>query len=92
MLHNTNFNSRLYKRKGTNNALSKIFDALASADKESIDFYEEWECVKDNTEQVLYPIKVEFKLDESKVRLNPNPIELTDEQPTTESDLTYRIQ
>ena len=36
--------------------------------------------------------EVEFKLDESKVRLNPQPIELTDEQPTTESDLTYRIQ
>ena len=36
--------------------------------------------------------EVEFKLDESKVRLNPNAIELTDEQSMTESDLTYRIQ
>ena len=50
------------------------------------------QCVKDNTEQVLYSDEVEFKLDESKVRLNPNPIELTDEQSMTESDLTYRIQ
>ena len=30
------------REKGTENSLSKIFDALSSADKESIDFYEEW--------------------------------------------------
>ena len=30
------------REKGTSNALSKLFDALASADKESVDFHEEW--------------------------------------------------
>ena len=80
------------REKGTNNSLSKIFDALASADKESIDFYEEWAVRKGQYGASAVFDEVEFKLDESKVRLNPQPIELTDEQPTTESDLTYRIQ
>ena len=80
------------REKGTNNSLSKIFDALASADKESIDFYEEWAVRKGQYGASAVFDEVEFRLDESKVRLNPQPIELTDEQPTTESDLTYRIQ
>ena len=74
------------REKGTNNSLSKIFDALASADKESIDFYEEWAVRKGQYGASAVFDEVEFKLDESKVRLNPQPIELTDEQPTTESD------
>ena len=28
--------------KGTKNALTKLFDALGAADKESLEFYEEW--------------------------------------------------
>ena len=28
--------------KGSENALTKLFDALASDDKDSLDFYEEW--------------------------------------------------
>ena len=65
---------------------------MASADKESIDFYEEWAVRKGQYGASAVFDEVEFRLDESKVRLNPQPIELTDEQPTTESDLTYRIQ
>ena len=74
------FYPRFYKRKRYKNALSKIFDALASADKESIDFYEEWAISKGQYGASAVFDEVEFRLDESKVSLNPNPIELTDEQ------------
>ena len=69
-----------------------MFDALSSADKESIDFYEEWAIRKGQYGARAVFDEIEYNLDESKIRLNPQPIELTDNLPTTESDLTYRIQ
>ena len=80
------------REKGTTNALTKMFDALSSADKESIDFYEEWAIRKGQYGASAVFDEIEYNLDESKIRLNPQPIELTDNLPTTESDLTYRIQ
>ena len=37
---------RFIQDKGPKNALTKLFDALASDDKDSLDFYEEW-AIKD---------------------------------------------
>ena len=77
--------------KGTRNSIDKLFDALASADKESVDFYEEW-AVKnsqygatDNFEEI------EWQIDESKFNLSPQPIALVETLPSAPTDLIYRI-
>ena len=80
------------REKGTSNALSKLFDALASADKESVDFYEEWGIRKGQYGASDTFDEIEYVLDESKVRLNPQPVELTDSGTGAETDLVYRIQ
>jgi len=77
--------------KGTRNAIDKLFDSLASADKDSVDFFEEWAIksaqygASDGFEEI------EYQLDESKFRLEPQPIELVSVLPTASTDLTYRI-
>ena len=76
--------------KGTRNALTKLFDALGAADKDSLEFYEEWAVrtgqygASDGFEEV------EFLLDESQYRLNPQPFLLTDTIPEDVTDLVYR--
>ena len=80
------------REKGTANALNKLFDALASADKESLEFFEEWAIRKGQYGAVDTFDEIEYKLDESQFRLNPQPILLTDDQPATATDLVYRIQ
>ena len=80
------------REKGTSNALSKLFDALASADKESVDFYEEWGIRKGQYGASDTFDEIEYRLNESKVRLNPQPVELTDDGAGAETDLVYRIQ
>ena len=76
--------------KGTRNALTKLFDALSSADKDSLEFYEEWAVrlgqygASDGFEEI------EFLLDEDQFRLSPQPILLTDTIPDNVTDLVYR--
>lgn len=76
--------------KGTKNALTKLFDALGSADKESLEFYEEWAVrlgqygASDGFEEI------EFLLDEEQFRLSPQPILLTNTIPDDVTDLIYR--
>ena len=54
--------------KGTKNVLTKMFDALASADKDSLEFYEEW-AVKDGQYGAVDSFQeVDYILDESKFR------------------------
>ena len=78
--------------KGTKNALTKLFDALASADKDSLEFYEEW-AVKDGQYGASEGFdEVEYKLNEKSFRLTPQPILLTDRVTGAETDLVYRIQ
>ena len=77
--------------KGSNNALTKLFDALSSNDKDSLEFYEEW-AVKDGQYGASEGFdEVEFKLDEDKFRLTPQPIELVNRITNTETDLVYRM-
>ena len=77
--------------KGTQNALTKLFDALSSADKDSLDFYEEW-AIKDGQYGASEGFEeVEFTLDESKFRLTPQPIELVNSVTGNETDLIYRM-
>ena len=77
--------------KGTKNALTKLFDALASADKDSLEFYEEW-AVKDGQYGASESFdEVEYKLEEKEFNLKPQPILLTDTITGQETDLIYRI-
>jgi len=78
--------------KGSKNALTKLFDALASADKDSLEFYEEW-AIKDGQYGANESFnEVEYKLNEKNFRLKPQPISLTDIVTGEETDLIYRIQ
>ena len=77
--------------KGTKNALSKLFDSLSSANKDSIEFYEEWAVklgqygASDGFEEV------EYTLDEEKFVISPQPVLLTNDIPNIENDLVYRL-
>ena len=78
--------------KGTKNALTKLFDALASDNKDSLEFYEEW-AIKDGQYGASEGFDdVIFRLDESKFRLVPQPIELVNSTTGKETDLVYRIK
>jgi hypothetical protein len=76
--------------KGTKNALSKLFDALSSADKDSLEFYEEWAVRIGMYGATENYDEVDFILDESKFRLSPQPIELVETLDSTSTDLVYR--
>ena len=76
--------------KGTRNSIDKLFDALASADKESVDFYEEWAVKNSQYGATTNFEEIEWQLDESKFKLSPQPIELVETVPAS-TDLIYRI-
>ena len=86
------FYQGMLQDKGTTNALTKLFDALSSADKDSLEFYEEWAIrlgrygATDNFEEV------EYIIDEKELKLDPQPIELVDSIPLNDTDLTYKIK
>ena len=92
MMFHYKFYQGYIREKGTSNALSKLFDALASADKESVDFHEEWGIRKGQYGASDTFDEIEYVLDETKLRLNPQPVELTDLATGAETDLVYRIQ
>jgi hypothetical protein len=78
--------------KGSKNALTKLFDALASDDKDSLEFYEEW-AIKDGQYGASEGFDdVIFRLDEGKFRLVPQPIQLVNSTTGEETDLIYRIK
>ena len=62
--------------KGTKNVLTKMFDALASADKDSLEFYEEWAVKDGQYGAVDHSQEVDYILDESKFRSVASLIEL----------------
>ena len=76
--------------KGTINSLTKLFDALGSADKESLEFYEEWAIRLGRYGATSNSEVVEFLLDEAQFRLDPQPVELTNRLPVNSTDLVYR--
>ena len=78
--------------KGTTNVLTKLFDALGAADKDSLEFYEEWAIQLGRygaSESIDY---IEYKLDEKEFQISPQPIELVNSLPEVESDRVYRIR
>ena len=85
------FYQGMIQDKGTRNALTKLFDALGSADKESLEFYEEWAVrvgqygAADGFEEVEYILK------EEDMNLSPQPVLFTDNITGDETDLVFRI-
>jgi len=77
--------------KGTKNVLSKMFDKLGAADKESLEFYEEWAIKSGDYGAVDSFVEVEYLIDESLVRLEPQPFELVDAINSSSTDLVYRL-
>ena len=69
-----------------------MFDALASADKDSLQFYEEW-AIKDGQYGAVDSFQeVDYILDENQFRLAPQPIELVNSIDSSTTDLVYKIR
>ena len=79
------------QEKGTRNALSKLFDALGNSDKDSLEFYEEWALRVGQYGALDTFEEVEFVIDESKFRLEPQSVELVSYVDTSRTDLVYQI-
>jgi hypothetical protein len=77
--------------KGTLNSLTKLFDALSSANRDSLEFYEEWAIRLGQYGSTANIKEVEYVLDESKFRMEPQPVELTDFVDNQRLDLVYEI-
>ena len=77
--------------KGTKNALSKLFDALSSADKDSLEFYEEWAIRLGQYGAIENIYEVEFEIDETKYRIEPQLFELKNTVDSSRTDLVYEI-
>lgn len=74
------------REKGTKNVLTKLFDKLGSANKDSLEFFEEWAVRVGRYGATNNDDQFEVVLDEEKFRLSPQPIELVesvDPQDTT---------
>jgi len=86
------FYQGMIQDKGTVNALSKLFDALNYAEKDSLEFFEEWAVQLGQYGATSKYKDVDFILDESKFRITPQPIELVDIKNPTRSDTAIEIQ
>lgn len=79
------------REKGSKNSLSKLFDALNTSETDSVELYEEWAIRLGQYGAVDAFEEVEFVLDESKFRLEPQTVELVDSVDNTRTDLIYQI-
>jgi len=86
------FYQGMIQDKGTKNALTKLFDVLGSADKDSLEFYEEWAIKTGQYGAAEGFEEVEFILDESKFKLEPQSVQLVNTTSGEETDLVYRIK
>jgi hypothetical protein len=85
------FYQGMIQEKGTQNSLLKLFDALNSADRDSLEFYEEWAIRLGQYGANGGFEEVEYILDEDKFLINPQPIELVSSIPPGVNDFVYRI-
>ena len=77
--------------KGTKNVLTKLFDKLGSASKDSLEFYEEWAIRVGRYGATTGDDQFEFKLDEEKYRQEPQKVELVDAIDPQDTSLIYRL-
>ena len=71
--------------KGTQNVLNKLFDVLSASDKESLRFYEEWAVRTGQYGACSSFENIEFELDESLFKMNPQGFELVKTKTDTNS-------
>ena len=76
--------------KGTQNVLNKLFDVLSADGQESLTFDEEWAFRVGEYGAVDVFEEVEFILDESKFRIEPQPMELVNVIDNSLLDVVYR--
>lgn len=79
------------QEKGTLNSLTRLFDSLSSADKDSLEFYEEWAIRLGQYGATTNIEEFEYILDESQFRSEPQLVELTPFVNTQRLDLVYEI-
>ena len=77
--------------KGTKNVLTKLFDKLGSANKDSIEFFEEWAVRVGRYGASTGDEQFELLLNEEKYRLEPQPVELVNEIDPLDTSLVYRL-
>lgn len=85
------FYQGMIQEKGTQNSLSKLFDALNFAEQDSLEFFEEWAIRLGQYGANGGFEEVEYILNEEKFLINPQPIELVDAIPFGVNDFVYRI-
>jgi hypothetical protein len=85
------FYQGMIRDKGTQNVLTKLFDPLSSADKDSLEFYEEWAIRLGNYGATSAFEEVEYKINETKMLINPQPFELVSRINSDANDFVYRI-
>lgn len=76
--------------KGTQNVFNKLFDVLSASGKESIEFSEEWAVRVGQYGASAAFEDVEFVLDESLFKLNPQAFELVDNVDNSKTDFIIR--
>ena len=79
------------REKGTLYSLTKLFDALSNTNQDSLEFYEEWAVRLGQYGAISNIQEIEYHLDERKLRMEPQPIELTESIDNTRLDLIYEI-
>jgi len=85
------FYQGMIQEKGTQNSLSKLFDALNYANTDSLEFFEEWAIRLGQYGASGGYEEVEYILNEEKFLINPQPIELVNAVPFGVNDFVYRI-
>lgn len=78
--------------KGTKNAITKLFDPLSSAERDSFDFYEDWALQVGRYGSVDNIQQVEYILDEKFMQESPQPVLLVKDFPPEKFDNIYRIK
>ena len=76
--------------KGTQNVLNKLFDVLSADNQESLKFFEEWAIRVGQYGAINAFEEIEFELDESLFKSNPQAFELTNTIDPTLVDFVIR--
>ena len=85
-----NFYQGMIKDKGTQNVLNKLFDVLSADGEESLTFYEEWAVRVGQYGACASFENIEFVIDASLVRSNPQGFELVNTVDTSIVDFIIR--
>jgi len=85
------FYQGMIQDKGTKNVLTKLFDKLSAADKDSIEFFEEWAIRAGQYGATDSFDEFEITIDESKYKLSPQPFELVKSVDRTRTDFIYQV-